>query len=98
MASDILSPNGKRVSDGVRCSGWKPPNNSPYFGFMSPSGPLTVSLACIAALVPQQTKEGDTGNYLIIFNFPGAPQVIVPAEEGLALTRRLGWKEGSAIE
>lgn len=99
MDRPLIMPNGKRVPLDMSCSGWKPPQNSPYFGFMTPGGPAVISLSAIAAVFPAVGKDGVlSGNYGIMLNVPGSPNIPIQAEDGLKLLRRMGWKDASPIE
>ncbi len=69
-----------------------PTGSSPYFGWIDSFGRFTtVRLENVIALAP----EGRSGRFLAVLN--NGQQMILPAEDGLRLMKRMGWKETSAL-
>lgn len=93
--SPLLTANGHRAPI---MTNWEAPEKTPYFGWVTPHGPLAIAMSSISACVPSVTDKGASGDYVILLNFAGSPQIPLPAADAVRLLRRMGWVERSAIE
>jgi len=88
----LISPNGKPVAYPWA---WDPPQGShPYFGFITPAGPVAVAMSHIVACIPQvHPQTGPNGNFMIFTDVAGAPPIPLGAEDAFKLLKRMGWKD-----
>ncbi len=91
MTSPLLTPNGHRAP---ACTNWEPPEKTPYFGFLTPNGPMCITIAQIALVAPAVNNQGlPNGMYLIALTVPGTPPISCPPEEAFRLLKKMGWTE-----
>lgn len=98
MPGTLYTPNGKAAPI---MTNWKPPENSPYFGFATPHGKVAVKLDAVTICAPQiippspEHPGGPTGKYVIQC---GTNVMTLEPADGFRLLKRMGWKESSGIE